>query len=42
MIISTNTVIPKIIAEGYDLQGASVGKVPKPQLMLSPRVGLQL
>ena len=33
------TVIPKIIAEGYDLQGASVGKVPKPQLMLSPRIG---
>ena len=35
-----NTVIPKIMAEGYDLQGASVGEVPKPQVMLSPRVGV--
>ncbi len=34
-----STVIPKIIAEGYDLQGASVGEVPQPQLMFSPRVG---
>jgi hypothetical protein len=34
-----NTVIPKIEAEGYDLEGARVGEVPKPQLMFSPRVG---
>lgn len=34
-----NTVIPKIEAEGYDLQGARVGEVPKPQIMLSPRIG---
>jgi outer membrane receptor for ferrienterochelin and colicin len=34
-----NTVIPKIQAEGYDLKGARVGEVPKPQLMLSPRIG---
>ena len=34
-----NTVIPKIEAEGYDLQGARVGEVPRPQIMLSPRIG---
>ena len=34
-----NTVIPKIQAEGYDLQEASVGEVPRPQIMLSPRIG---
>jgi hypothetical protein len=33
------TVIPKIEAEGYDLEGARVGKMPKPQFMLSPRIG---
>lgn len=34
-----NTVIPKIQAEGYDLEGAQVGEVPRPQIMLSPRIG---
>src|SRR5699024_10635983 len=34
-----NTVIPKIQSEGYDLQGARVGEMPKPQIMLSPRIG---
>ncbi len=34
-----STVIPKIEAEGYDLMGARVGEVPRPQVMLSPRIG---
>lgn len=32
-------VIPKLEAEGYDLEGARVGVVPRPQVMFSPRIG---
>src|SRR5690606_22451978 len=32
-------VISKLEAEGYDLEGARVGVVPRPQVMLSPRIG---
>jgi len=34
-----NTTIPLIEAEGYDLQGAKAGQMPKAAIMLSPRVG---
>jgi outer membrane receptor for ferrienterochelin and colicin len=34
-----NTVIPKIEAAGYDLEGARVGDMPDPKLMFSPRIG---
>ncbi|MCF6360873.1 MAG: TonB-dependent receptor [Cyclobacteriaceae bacterium] len=34
-----NTTIPLIEAEGYDLQGATVGTAPKAALMFSPRAG---
>lgn len=31
--------IPKLEAAGWDLQGAMAGQMPKPQIMISPRIG---
>ncbi len=33
------TTIPLIEAQGYDLEGAEAGKMPKPSVMFGPRVG---
>ncbi len=33
------TTIPLIEAEGYDLQGAKAGQMPKTSILLSPRIG---
>ncbi|MFP4470801.1 MAG: carboxypeptidase regulatory-like domain-containing protein [Bacteroidales bacterium] len=34
-----DTTVAKITAYGYDLQGARAGQMPKPQLMVNPRLG---
>lgn len=38
-----NTVtIPTLEAAGWDMQGAEAGKLPNPQIMVSPRIGFNL